>query len=59
LRRLTAGGGVLVLSGVLASEQDTVSARYRKTGLRLLSTTTRSDGAPSPSDWVALTFTAD
>jgi len=58
LRRLTAGGGVLVLSGVLASEEETVSTRYRRTGLRLVSTTTRSDGAPSPSDWVALTFAA-
>ena len=57
LRRLLAPGGVLVLSGVLAAEEEAIRQRYVGTGLRAIGSSRRSDQAKSADDWVALTFT--
>lgn len=58
LRALVAPGGLLVLSGILAAEEDAVRARYTDRGLSCSGSTRRSDRQPSADDWVALTFTA-
>jgi ribosomal protein L11 methyltransferase len=58
LRRLVAPGGLLVLSGILAAEEDVVCARYQEHGLACTGAARRSDRQPSADDWVALTFAA-
>ena len=58
LRRLVAPGGLLVLSGILAAEEESVRARYAQSGLSCTGGARRSDRQPSADDWVALTFAA-
>ena len=61
LARVLAPGGTLILSGVLASEEETIRSRYtsRAVGLAHLATSRRSDGpAPAGDDWVALALAA-
>lgn len=48
-------GGLLVLSGVLGSEEEAIKARYAAQGLAHLRTERRDD--PSGDAWVALAFT--
>lgn len=58
LRRLVAPGGLLVLSGILAAEEESIRARYEQSGLSCTGGARRSDRQPSADDWVALTFDA-
>lgn len=57
LVRAVAPGGLLVLSGILASEERLVAERYESQGLTLVEARRRGDAtAPTPVDWVALVF---